>query len=362
MSDKPKNKKKIALIISLSVVAFLALSYFGGGYVAGLLIHEAIFGHRFVGGSNEALAKQVLTSREDYPLLSSREEVSFPSGSNALKGSLYSVASSKGTLVCVHGINGNRDDNTSSLQNYFLSSSYNVFSFDLTASGESEGSGVPGLSQSAIDVQASLAYLSTREDIDNGRVGLLGFSWGAYGVAASMALDLAVTPKAVISFSGFVSPLEEMMFMARGYVGVLADITRPQMEWSMATRAGSNWNLSALEGMSKHPEASWMLVQGEDDDIVPYAVSLYKAAKDNGKAFEGYLKQGYGHLDVWRSPSSATAYKEARSYYASIKDQGDLKEKMAAYVESKGGKETFSQLDSDLMESLEKGLEKALNS
>ena len=361
-STKPrKSKKKKALIISLTVVASLAVLYFGGGYAAGFIIHDKIFGHRYDEGEMKRFDETVLLMRKDYPAFVNREEVSFVSNGNTLKGHIYFAPSSKGTILFAHGIYGHRDDNLASLQEYFYSRSYDVFAFDLTASATSEGDGIPGLHQSLFDVKAALGYLATRNDISHNKVATLGYSWGAYGIAAAMEEDLAIVPKAVISFAGFASPFEEMMYMARSRVGVLTEMTAPQLQWSMATRAGSKWNIAAIEGMNTHPEAKWMLIQGDEDGTVPYDVSLYKDALAHAKTFEGFLKRGYGHLGLWRTPEALKAYQDAEDYFKTVQEDKDAYEKLAAYVEEKGGKETFSTLDLSLLEALEKGIESAFN-
>ncbi len=364
MADQGKRKKrgKKAIIVAISIVAFLPLSYFGGGYVAGLIAVENVFGHRYDEGDAKRFDETVLLMRKDYPLLNSREEVSFLSGENTLKGHIYFAPFPKGTILFAHGIYGHRDDNMASMQEYFLSRGYSVFALDMTASSTSEGKGIPGLHQSRLDVEAALAYLSTRSDIDKDRVGLVGYSWGAYGVSSVMSSSLPLIPKAVISFAAFDSPMEEMMFMAKSHAGDILELTRPQLEWAMATRGGPTWNARAILGMEKRPEARWFLIQGDEDATVPYGNSLYEEALSRAKTFESILKRGYGHLGLWRTQAALDAYKGAKAYFESVASSPDAYGLLASYVESKGGKQAFSSLDLDLMERLEKGLASAFAS
>ena len=352
------KRRKKALIITLSVVVFLLLSYFGGGYVAGLIVLENVFGHRYDHGDGWEFEEHVIKMRGDYPGLGDREEVSFVSNGNRLRGHIYFAPSPKGTILFAHGIYGNRDDNSASLQEYFLKRNYSIFAFDMTASSTSEGKGIPGLHQSRFDVLAALQYLSTRNDIDKDKVALLGYSWGAYGVASALASSsMPIVPKAVISMSAFNVPMEEMMFMAKKGAGEILEATRPQLQWAMASRGGGEWNLPSIKGMETHPECNYFLVQGDEDDTVPYKVSLYEAASKSAKRFESMLKRGYGHLGIWRSKAAVDAYKEVKDYFASIEKEPNCYELLDTYVASKGGKETYSQLDGELMGRLETHLE-----
>ena len=351
------KKKKVLIITSVSIVSFLCLAHVFGGYVGGLIAQDAIFGHRFE-MTDDAI---YYTKREDYPALANREEVSFLSGSNTLKGAIYKANNPKGLLVAVHGLQGSKDDHTSALHDYFLSKDYDVFCFDLTASGESEGSGVGGLCQSAFDVASSIKYLSTRDDLLLDKSVFLGYSWGAYGVMASLGLDLPFYPKAAISFAGFAEPHSEMIAMAKKYVGgFLAEVTAWQMDWAIYTRCGSGGFLSAVDGLRVHPEISYFLVQGDKDRTVPLGVSLYQAALEANIPFTGYLREGYKHPSLWRSENAVALYKDAKDYYESLSGE-DKDVKFEEYLASIGGREALSELDLTLLDDIENKVSTALS-
>ena len=351
-----KSKKKKIIIISVSVVAVLSLAHIAGGFIANVAVNEAVFGKRF------ELTEDAIyyTSRSDYPSLASREEVSFDSSGNTLKGAIYHASNPKGLLVAVHGLNGSKDDHTAALHDYFLRRDYDVFCFDLTASGESEGAGVRGLCQSAFDVASSLKFLSSRNDLLLDKTVFLGYSWGAYGVMASLGLDLPFYPKAAISFAAFKDPHSEMLAMARKYVGPLADLTAWQMDWGILSRAGQDGFLSALSGMVAHPEISYYLVQGDLDSTVPLDASLYKAANEANILFTGYLREGYKHASLWRNGKALALYKEAKEKYRSLPEEG-REEAFLAYLETIGGKMALSELDSTLLNDIETRVSEALS-
>ena len=358
----PKNssgKKKI--IIALSIVFGLLILYFPGIYGGGLIALQVIFGRRFDGDDYAKARQTILKVRDDYPSLQNSEDVYFFSGENKLAGHINKAIDSKGTVVVVHGINGSSKDDTSALQDYFLNRGYDIFAFDLTVSGDSEGSGVKGLYQSALDVCSAVDYLSSRKDLDLNRLAFVGYSWGAYGVASSLELNLKAKPKAVCAISGFVNPKTAMLSSARKYVGVLADITRPQFDWAMATRCGEYASLSALSAIESHPEVDWTIVHGGQDDTVSLDASLYQAVKGKGLDAHTYLREDYPHLGIWRTKEANQTYNDAMEYYKSIEKHKNAFELLQEYVQSNGIKDKASNLDQVFMDQLESNIAASLN-
>ena len=314
---------------------------------------EAIMGRRFDGSPADKARDIILNVRKDFPSLESSEDVTFLSGENKLAGHIYRADMPKGLILITHGINSSSQDDTAELQDYFLRNDYDVFSFDLTASGESEGNGVLGLHQAAYDIKAAVDYLYSREDLNTDSMAFVGFSWGAYGVAASLDLDLKAMPKAICTFAGFASPEEEMVSSAKRYIGVLADASRLQMGWAIQTRCGEDANLSAIEAMANHPEVDWTLVQGDLDTTVPLESSLYQKATERNLIFHPYLREGFKHQGLWRTKDAWEAYQEAMAYYESIQGEEKALEKLEKYVQSNGVKTRASALDESLLDQIE---------
>lgn len=354
MPKRSGGKKK--LIIAISIVFGLLVLYFPGGYAAGLIILQTIFGRRFDNDAYAQARQIILKGGQDYPSLQNSEDVYFFSGENQLSGHLSKATDSKGTIVVVHGINGSSQDDTSALQDYFLNRGYDIFAFDLTACGDSEGGGVKGLYQSAIDVKSAIEYLFTRGEMDLSNLAFVGYSWGAYAVSASLELELKAMPKAVCAISGFADPKTTMMASARKYVGLLADATKPQFEWAMSTRCGEYASLSALSGIKNHPNVDWTVVHGDQDETVRLETSLYQKAKDSELDVHEYLREGYAHLGVWRTKEANETFNQAMDYYKSIEKHKNAFELLQEYVQSNGIKEKASRLDQTFMDQLESNI------
>ena len=299
------KKKRLAILIPTIVVASLCLLYFGGGYVASLIIPDAIFGQRLSKiNEQKSFASLTYYSRKDYSALNNRTVVTFPSGDNALTGYFYQAKEAKGTFVFAHGIHGYADDETAMIQNAILNEGYSVFAIDLTASGRSEGEGIPSLAQGAYDVQSALNYLFSENDFyaPLSNLYLAGYSWGAYSVSSSLNFEYPSKINGVLCFSGFDNPEGAMIAMARNYVGILADMSTPVFDWGLATKIGDDRHLSGSKGILSSGVKAY-LVQGDEDTTVPLSCSLYNDLED-GENVKKVLRKGRGHIRPWLSESS----------------------------------------------------------
>ena len=310
------KKKKALIIVSSSIIGSICLLYFLGGYLACLAVNNVLFSRRLsnVGDLSDFDAITCKT-RGDYPSLQKREEVTFESNGNLLRGYFYSVNEAKGTFLVVHGLNDYSDGPISSLDAFLLSQNYDVFAIDLTSSGNSEGNGISSLAQGAYDVKAALDYLFSQGDFyaPLSTLYLLGYSWGAYSVATSLNFDYSSPISGLISISGFDTMEAEMLSMARNYVGGFADFNALTFDWGLATIAGDDRNLSSAEGISSFSGKAY-LVQGDCDTIVPYEASTYQAVNE-GPRVKKKLKKGFAHSLPWISLSALEMRETLRKRY-----------------------------------------------
>lgn len=339
-----RKKKRLALIVSSVVVGSLCLLYFGGGYIASLFIPGAIFGHRLSRADEEkSFASIVYYSRKDYPALSKRTVVAFPSGGNSLTGYFYQAKEAKGTFVFAHGIYGYADDETSMIQNALLEAGYSVFAIDLTASGASEGEGISSLAQGAYDVRSALDFLFSESEFyaPLAHLYLAGYSWGAYSVSASLNFDYPSKISGVLCISGFDNPEGEMIAMARNYVGYFADFNSLTLDWGLATKIGEDRHLSGSHGILNSGVKAYV-VQGDNDSAVPLSCSLFSALEE-GKNVKKVLREGRSHIRPWLSESSEEETKTLQNRA----NQMDLK----AFEESLGTEERAlaNQIDERLI-------------
>ncbi|MDO8480837.1 MAG: alpha/beta fold hydrolase [Nanoarchaeota archaeon] len=108
----------------------------------------------------------------------SYENVTFTSTDNLmLKGWFIPSAKQKGTIVLVHGYNGNRG--SLDMADYFHRAGYAILLFDFRGHGESEGDLISFGYYESRDVIGAVNYLKQRGDVDMSRVYGLGQSMGS---------------------------------------------------------------------------------------------------------------------------------------------------------------------------------------
>lgn len=117
-----------------------------------------------------------------------------------LAGWWLPVAQPKGSIVLAHGHPTEKGD-VLEFATFLTAAGYQVLLFDFRYYGESQGSFTSLGDHERLDVRAAVTYLKSRPDVDPGRLGALGFSFGA------VALLLAGTDdfKAIVADSPFVS-------------------------------------------------------------------------------------------------------------------------------------------------------------
>lgn len=257
---------------------------------------SALFDRRFsdLEAWKHSIRSLVYCSRDDFPSLQEREVVSFLSGPNRLKGYLYRASVCRGVVLYVHGLSDMADGLYAVGEDYFLRHGFDVFAIDLTASGGSEGHGIPGLHQSALDVVAASTYLDSRADLCGLPRYFFGHSWGGYGVSAS--LKFHPTVRAVAEVSGFDSPLKEMTAIPMGKMGITEALPRAGIEEPLRQRAGEYYDLSASEAVA-HNNVPILLLHGERDTTVPLKTAALIDFASGPNVTKRYFPDR-GHMDI----------------------------------------------------------------
>lgn len=232
----------------------------------------------------------------DYP----REEVSFRSGENTLKGFLYGMDNKKGIIVFAHGI-GSGHEFYLGLITRLVDCGWSVFAYDCTGSGYSEGDGTNGLAQSLIDLDKALDFAesdSRTKDMDKY---VLGHSWGGYAAAAILNFDHDV--KASISMSGYNTPFAELAESCDDSYGKAGKLLYPLVWLYNKVEFGRDSSWSAADGINKSG-IPVLVIHGENDEVIKYNGASVIAQRDkitNPKAeFHTISEEGRsGHSSIF---------------------------------------------------------------
>lgn len=114
------------------------------------------------------------------------EEVTFTGGDNLRLAGWFVPPKNGATIILLHGYGGNRTQMLWQAER-LVAAGYGVLLYDERASGESEGSRRSLGWQDSEDVGGALAYLRSRPDVDEERIGIGGCSVGGQIALASAA-------------------------------------------------------------------------------------------------------------------------------------------------------------------------------
>ena len=309
---KKHRKTKVVIIVISSVLLGLILLYFGGSVIATSIICNYLFGSREP--DIETVLKdpqryyQILKTRDDYSLLSSREEPTFKHGKYNLQGYLYECSNPKGLIISCHGVSSFADSDHAEYQNYFLNQGWDIFSFDMPGCGRSEGDKMYGLYESRFAVESAIRYVKTNDKIKNLPLCLIGHSWGAYGAVTSSEIDEKI--HAIAAISGYNAPNEMMVGAARIKYWDGLIIGKPGLDFALSILDGNKAFFKASSEIKKHEDISYYIIHGEKDDIVPFkGYSQYsKVVNINLNNVKTLSLSNYKHSGIWRSEAANTYY------------------------------------------------------
>ena len=181
-----------------------------------------------------------------------------------------------------------------------------------------------GLEQSAYDVYAAEQFAHKDRKLSQLPLCLIGHSWGAYGVAASLHFDQ--TPLAVVAMSGFYNPLAVMHSLPRSKVGPIADIGLEDLRETMEKRSGKDAFLSAVDAINEAKDTRVLIVQGDQDQtVILDKASIYgQQKKIKNRNCQFLLMPGKHHGDIWLS-------------YEASKERGAVLERKKAFQKQNGG-------------------------
>ena len=236
-----------------------------------------------------------------------REEIELYSGKNRLSAYRYDAKDPKALVIIAGGIGSDCDAHLPEIL-YFLDNHYSVLCYSCTGVGESEGGGVVGLTQPALDLSSALDYVETLSL----PVVIYGHSAGAH--AAALFTDERDI-KACVCIAGFDTAPELMLNWAEKRVGILADIEYPFMCLQNFFLFGERGFESASESLLQS-DVPVLLVTGEYDEAVPYSCSVSSHIDKLGDPDVTELcvdsENRGSHTAIWLCEDSA-AYRNALS-------------------------------------------------
>ena len=205
------------------------------------------------------------------------EDVRFKAPDGVVLHGWFIAGGGDATLVWFHGNGGNIGHRVGNIRELVARLQINIFIFDYRGYGRSEGS--PYEEGTYLDAEGAIAYVTSRDDVNQDKLVYFGRSLGC-AVAAEMAIKYP--PRALICESGFTS----VRAMTKSVYPFL-----PGLQLLVTTKYDTLSKIAQLD-------IPVMVLHGDRDEIVPFSMSgeLYDAAK-GPKRF--YTIEGAGHNDTY---------------------------------------------------------------
>jgi alpha-beta hydrolase superfamily lysophospholipase len=289
--------------------------------------------------------------------------VTFPSGKNSLTGFIFGEENTKGLVVVSPG-RGEGVERCLPEILYFVDHGWRVFSFDYTGSFASEGKNSVGLPQSRVDLEAALTYIQNNPSLNRLPVVLWGFSWGGYAVAAVLKDHSNIS--AVVSISGFNSPVELLDEQIRNQLGALSFAMHPFGWVYQYVRFGHSAWVTAVDGINSS-NTPVMIVHGTADTMISYTGASIIAQREiitnpNVIYKTSSAKDNNGHANLLFSAAAVEYSNQKNEEYKSISDryQGNIPDEVTA--EYYAGVNPFQTTDrnADLMDEINSFFESSL--
>ncbi len=296
-----KKKKKILIIFSISLIVFVLLNMVGV-----LIAYNIIFFKPHDVDLNSHFNYDYQLYEKDYK----REEITYSIGDYNLKGYAYLKNETSNLVITVHGI---KDFADYLLEEdiFFLDNGYNVFSFDCSGCGKSEGY-LNGFSQELIDLDKTLDFLNQDTRFKDYNKYLFGFSAGAY--ASASVLEFKHDIKGVCAISGYNDAKNLVFEKGKGYVGPLAYIGIPFV--ALKDQIIFNDYLDVLASNAiNNSNTKVFIAHGDKDSTIPYSLSILKEFEDSNKVVK--YSEDASHSGILYS-------KEAREYQKKMKDEEEI--------------------------------------
>ncbi len=183
-----------------------------------------------------------------------------------LNGFLYSGAKidqPKGLIVFSHGMGAGHLAYTTEI-NYFAQKGYLVLAYDNTGTCTSEGKKLKGFTQGIIDLKYAIDFVSTRDDLKELPLLLMGHSWGAYSVCNASALKPALPIRGIVAFSPFNSMNKLLRDAAKQKTKVNLSILSPFFDIINLVRFGKVGVLRSCDTINSNSIPTLIMHGGND--------------------------------------------------------------------------------------------------
>lgn len=201
------------------------------------------------------------------------ESVTFSGDHGTHLAAWYAPAKNRGAVVLAHGTNTDRSSMVAEMR-ILNAAGFGVLAFDWPGHGVSDGR-VCWSAPERHALEAAVAWLAARQDVDPQRLGGLGFSMGAYLMAQVAATDQRLRAVMLLAVP---SDYADLTHWQHRKWGILSEVPATLALHSYGFPNGDQRPIDVIGQIS--PRAL-ELIRGSNDQVVPdYMIrALYAAAR-----------------------------------------------------------------------------------
>lgn len=303
---KPKIKKIIWIIIVI-ILAFFVLNLIGVpiAYDIALSSDKDINFETTPG----------IINYEEYKDQYKRSNITYQVQNHNMAGYAYMENDTNYLVVSVHGF---RDfaDYLMAEDFYFVDNGYNVFSFDLSGCGKSEGS-INGFSQSLIDLEGTLNFLNTDSRFKSYKKLLFGFSAGGYAATSILSLT-EENIIGTVSVSGYYDAENLIAEKGYEYVNFLSFMGKPLVWVKEHSLFGDYLSIRANDAIN-NSKIPVFLAHGTRDTLITYKkLDTYSKVEESDRVFK-YVKEA-SHSGILYSNRAIEYQRKVNNDLAKLSD------------------------------------------
>lgn len=315
-SSKKKVLKKVLWGIVLTIIIYFTVSM-----IVTKIIYSFVFGRY-----NAENPASVLS--ETTEMFAGAKDFSYNSDDHRLWGTLYSNGEGEqGLIVLTPGFKSEVIEYEGVIY-AFLQEGFDVFAFNPTGHGKSEGDSAVGFPQIVADLDATLDFVSERFDYDE--VFLLGHSWGGYATCCSVNNHKNITAAAAVNSVD--TSMDAIMAYSTKYVGDVAYGNYPILSLYQNMVFGSK--LSGYSAVDEINASSVpvLIIQSEGDEQIPKdEYSIYSKRSEitsENAEFLLYSQSGKdGHTNILYSENRQPNYEIVKIISDFYKEKSNHKDK-----------------------------------
>ena len=349
---KKRNRKRLTKAAILSGVCLLLGIPPEFMPLSTVLIYEGIYARR------HKTKKYLEFHLSDYEGLKMERSDFIEKKKTKIAGYKYSKDTGekkKGVVVVSHGLGHGGHNSYMPFVDFFASSGYYVFTYDVHGNDNSEGRTVKGLPQGIISLDAALKHVKKTEEYKDLPIMLFGHSWGAFSVGN--VLNLHPDVSAAVMVAGF-NESEDLMHNYSGKLfGSLADGLMTYVEIYEDIKFGKKTTkLSTIDGIKK-TDAQILIVHSKDDKVVPkeYGYDKYLKEFEDDDRVNFYLYENKGHNRLYFSDAAweyQKKFDEECTAYLKAHKKANNKKNRIEYLKNNLDKKKFFEPDPELMEKI----------